>query len=40
LLAMSTTPDKTESAARIHRYSSRWIPIIWAAGQVLVFAFR
>ncbi|MBI4306594.1 MAG: hypothetical protein HY678_09790, partial [Chloroflexi bacterium] len=39
LLAMSTG-NRTQTAARLHRYSARYIPLAWAVGQVAVFTVR
>jgi hypothetical protein len=39
LLALSTGP-KAETAAKLHRYSAPLIPVVWAVGQVAVFALR
>lgn len=41
LLMMTTTgKDQTKRALAVHRVSAVSIPVVWAAGQVAVFAFR
>lgn len=40
LLAMSTGAKAEKTAARLHKYSARSIPVVWAVGQIAVFTVR